>query len=54
MSDNAKQKGIYLDEVNGHSDHAHCLLSPFPCALDNNKLPPDLSGGYIGTNPEGL
>jgi len=23
----AKQKGIWLDQVNGHKDHVHCLLS---------------------------
>ncbi len=27
IKDNAQQKGIYLVEVNGHSDHTHCLLS---------------------------
>lgn len=25
--DNAKTKGIYLKEVNGHKDHVHCLIS---------------------------
>src|SRR5262245_44668005 len=24
---NAKRKGIYLDCVNGHVDHVHCLIS---------------------------
>lgn len=24
---NAKEKGIYVDFINGHSDHCHCLIS---------------------------
>ena len=24
---NAKSKGIYLDSINGHLDHVHCLIS---------------------------
>ena len=24
---NAEEKGIWLDSVNGHTDHAHCLVS---------------------------
>jgi len=27
IKDNAAKKGIYLDAVNGYSDHAHCLIS---------------------------
>ena len=27
ISENCKKKGIYLRNVNGHLDHAHCLLS---------------------------
>ena len=27
IAENAKLKGIYLDCVNGHTDHAHCLIS---------------------------
>jgi REP element-mobilizing transposase RayT len=27
---NAKEKGIYLDSLNGHKDHLHCLLSLNP------------------------
>jgi len=27
IKENAKQKGIWLDSVNGYSDHAHCLIS---------------------------
>ena len=25
--DNAKQKGIYIDQINGHLDHVHALVS---------------------------
>lgn len=24
---NAKEKGIYLSEINGHNEHVHCLIS---------------------------
>ena len=24
---NAKEKGIYLSEINGHHEHVHCLIS---------------------------
>lgn len=27
IKENAKQKGIWLDSVNGYSEHAHCLIS---------------------------
>ncbi len=27
ISENAKEKDIWLDVVNGHKDHVHCLLS---------------------------
>jgi putative transposase len=27
IRENAKQKGIYLDFINGYVDHAHCLIS---------------------------
>ena len=27
---NAKEKGIYLDALNGHKDHLHCLISLNP------------------------
>ncbi|OFX18335.1 MAG: transposase [Bacteroidetes bacterium GWA2_31_9] len=27
IKDNAKSKGIYLDEINGYSDHVHCTIS---------------------------
>ncbi len=27
ISDNAKLNGIFLDRVNGHIDHVHCLIS---------------------------
>ncbi len=27
IRENAKEKGIWLDCVNGHQDHAHCLVS---------------------------
>src|SRR5215510_1787484 len=27
IRDNAKEKGIYLDFINGHVDHVHCLIS---------------------------
>ena len=27
IQDNAKTKGIYLKEINGHKDHVHCLIS---------------------------
>lgn len=27
---NAKQKGIYIDTINGYSDHLHCLISLGP------------------------
>lgn len=27
MKENAKEKGIWLDSVNGYSDHVHCLVS---------------------------
>ena len=27
IKSNAKEKGIYMDCVNGHVDHVHCLVS---------------------------
>lgn len=27
IKENAKIKGIYIDRINGHTDHLHCLLS---------------------------
>jgi REP element-mobilizing transposase RayT len=27
IRDNAKEKGIYLDFINGYTDHLHCLIS---------------------------
>lgn len=27
IRDNAKEKGIFIDFVNGHKDHCHCLIS---------------------------
>lgn len=27
IADNAKSKNIYLDVINGHQDHVHCLIS---------------------------
>lgn len=33
MRDNAKAKGIFIDFVNGYSDHCHCLVS---LAVDQN------------------
>jgi REP element-mobilizing transposase RayT len=27
MRENAKEKGIFIDFVNGHEDHCHCLIS---------------------------
>lgn len=27
IKENAKQKGVYLDFINGHVDHVHCLLA---------------------------
>ena len=27
MRENAQRKGIYVDFVNGYSDHCHCLIS---------------------------
>jgi REP element-mobilizing transposase RayT len=27
IRDNAKEKGIFIDFVNGYSDHCHCLVS---------------------------
>lgn len=27
ITENAKEKGIYIDFINGHSDHCHCLIS---------------------------
>lgn len=27
IKENAKEKGIFLDMVNGYSDHCHCLIS---------------------------
>ena len=27
MMDNAREKGIYVDIINGYADHAHCLVS---------------------------
>lgn len=27
IRENAKEKGIYIDFVNGYSDHCHCLIS---------------------------
>lgn len=28
IKNNAEEKGIWLDCVNGYQDHAHCLISP--------------------------
>ena len=27
IKENASSKGIYLDMINGYSDHCHCLIS---------------------------
>jgi REP element-mobilizing transposase RayT len=27
IRDNAKDKGIYIDFINGHSEHIHCIIS---------------------------
>jgi REP element-mobilizing transposase RayT len=27
IRENAKQKGIYIDYINGYADHCHCLIS---------------------------
>jgi putative transposase len=27
IKDNAEKKGIYLDHINGHLEHVHCLIS---------------------------
>ena len=27
IKENGKEKGIFIDQVNGHSDHCHCLIS---------------------------
>ena len=27
IRENAKEKGIYIDFINGHADHCHCLIS---------------------------
>ena len=27
ISDNANKKGIFIDFINGHADHCHCLIS---------------------------
>ncbi|MBK8393524.1 MAG: IS200/IS605 family transposase [Saprospiraceae bacterium] len=27
IRENARQKGIYVDHINGYSDHCHCLVS---------------------------
>jgi REP element-mobilizing transposase RayT len=27
ISENSKEKGIFIDFVNGHKDHCHCLVS---------------------------
>ena len=27
IRENAKEKGIYLSEINGHYEHVHCLIS---------------------------
>ena len=27
IQENAKNKGIYLDFINGHLEHVHCLIS---------------------------
>ena len=27
IRDNAKEKGIYIDFINGHKEHCHCLIS---------------------------
>jgi putative transposase len=27
IKDNAKEKGIFIDFINGHADHCHCLVS---------------------------
>ena len=26
IKNNAKEKGIYIDQINGYSDHVHCLV----------------------------
>ena len=30
IKSNAKQKGIHIDIINGHSEHLHCLISLHP------------------------
>ena len=30
IRENAKEKGIYLDSINGYLDHVHCLISMSP------------------------
>lgn len=27
IMDNARDKGIYIDFINGYTDHCHCLIS---------------------------
>lgn len=27
IRENAKEKGIYIDFINGHAEHCHCLIS---------------------------
>lgn len=27
IKENAKEKGIYIDHINGYSDHCHCIIS---------------------------
>jgi REP element-mobilizing transposase RayT len=30
IKENAREKGIYIDSINGHREHLHCLISPDP------------------------
>ena len=27
ITENARKKGVYVDVINGHTDHCHCLIS---------------------------
>ncbi|HNS17882.1 MAG TPA: IS200/IS605 family transposase [Bacteroidales bacterium] len=31
IRENATTKGIYIDSINGHLEHVHCLISMKPC-----------------------
>ena len=38
IKENAKLKGIYIDIINGHTEHLHCLISLHPAQSLSNVI----------------